>query len=157
MTTIQNNTMLQGKTDMLWPDIKRKKQKLINRETILYGIVGIGTSILNVLLFQGLVKLGVEYKIANIITLIVVKLAAYICNKNIVFRSHADTFVELTKEIGRFIIARGATMLIDYLGLIFLVEYLHIAKFSGKCLVTVLVIVLNYVIGKKHVFKNARE
>ena len=141
---------------MLWPEDKTIKKKLINKETILYGITGIGTSILNVALFQVLIKIGIEYKIANIITLVVVKAASYICNKFIVFRSHADTFVELTKEIGRFIIARGATMLIDYLGLIFLVEYLHIAKFSGKCLVTVLVIVLNYVIGKKHIFKNAR-
>lgn len=138
------------------PDIKRIKQKLINRETILYGIVGVGTSILNILLFQLLVKLGIEYKIANIITLIVVKAAAYICNKNIVFRSHADSFAGLLKEIGRFIIARGATMLIDYFGLIILVEYIHVAKLPGKCFLTVLVIVLNYVIGKKHVFKDTR-
>ena len=141
---------------LIMPDIKRIKQKLINRETILYGIVGVGTSILNILLFQLLVKLGIEYKIANIITLIVVKAAAYICNKNIVFRSHADSFAGLLKEIGRFIIARGATMLIDYFGLIILVEYIHVAKLPGKCFLTVLVIVLNYVIGKKHVFKDTR-
>ena len=141
---------------LIMPDIKRIKQKLINRETILYGIVGVGTSILNILLFQLLVKLGIEYKIANIITLIVVKAVAYICNKNIVFRSHADSFAGLLKEIGRFIIARGATMLIDYFGLIILVEYIHVAKLPGKCFLTVLVIVLNYVIGKKHVFKDTR-
>lgn len=135
-------------------DFKKIKEKLINQKTILYAITGIGTSILNVTLFYVLIKIGIEYKIANIITLVVVKVAAYVCNKIIVFRSHVDTFVELVKEIGRFIIARGITMLIDYLGLILLVEYMHIAKLFGKCLVTVLVIVLNYVIGKKHVFKN---
>ena len=106
---------------MLCPDIKRIKQKLINRETILYGIVGAGTSILNVALFHVLVKL-----------------------------------TGLLREIGRFIIARGTTMLIDYFGLIVLVEYMHVAKLPGKCFVTVLVIVLNYVIGKKHVFKDTR-
>ena len=143
---------------MIWPpDIRTIKQKLINRETILYGVVGVGTSILNVVLFHMLVTIGIEHKIANIITLIVVKVAAYICKKNIVFRSHADTFAGLLKEIGRFIIARGATMLIDYFGLIILVEYMHIAKLPGKCFVTVLVIVLNYVIGKKHVFKDIKE
>ncbi len=142
---------------MIWPDVKTIRQKLINRETILYGIVGVGTSILNVVLFHILVKSGIEYKISNIITLIVVKVTAYVCNKNIVFRSHADSFAGLVKEIGRFIIARGATMLIDYYGLIILVEYIHVPKLLGKCFVTVLVIVLNYVIGKKHVFKDARR
>ena len=149
--------MSPGRTDMLCPDIKRIKQKLINRETILYGIVGAGTSILNVALFHVLVKLGIEYKIANIITLIIGKGTAYVCNKNIVFRSHADTFTGLLREIGRFIIARGTTMLIDYFGLIILVEYMHVAKLPGKCFVTVLVIVLNYVIGKKHVFKDIQS
>lgn len=134
-------------------DIKRIQQKLINRETILYAVVGVGTSIVNVALFHALVKLGTEYKIANIITLVVVKAAAFVCNKNIVFRSHAASFAGLLKQIGRFIVARGATMLIDYFGLILLVDYLHIAKLPGKCFVTALVIVLNYVIGKKHVFK----
>lgn len=142
---------------MKWQEIiNTAKKKLINRETILYGIVGVGTSILNVVMFQALVKFGIEYKISNIITLIVVKVTAYICNKNIVFRSHADTFIGLAKEIGRFIVARGATMLIDYFGLIILVEVIHVSKLFGKIFVTVLVIVLNYVIGKKHVFKDAK-
>ena len=142
---------------MKWQEIiNTAKKKLINRETILYGIVGVGTSILNVVMFQALVKFGIEYKIYNIITLIVVKVTAYICNKNIVFRSHADTFIGLAKEIGRFIVARGATMLIDYFGLIILVEVIHVSKLFGKIFVTVLVIVLNYVIGKKHVFKDAK-
>ena len=137
------------------PDRKAIWRKLLNRETLLYGIVGVGTTALNVALFHVLVKAGVAYKIANIITLVVVKTAAYLCNKNIVFRSHAATFAGLVREIGRFVIARGATMLVDYFGLIFLVEYMHMAKLPGKCLVTVLVIVLNYVVGKKHVFKDA--
>ena len=142
---------------MKWQEIiNTAKKKLINRETILYGIVGVGTSILNVVMFQALVKFCIEYKISNIITLIVVKVTAYICNKNIVFRSHADTFIGLAKEIGRFIVARGATMLIDYFGLIILVEVIHVSKLFGKIFVTVLVIVLNYVIGKKHVFKDAK-
>ena len=63
---------------MKWQEIiNTAKKKLINRETILYGIVGVGTSILNVVMFQALVKFGIEYKISNIITLIVVKVTAY--------------------------------------------------------------------------------
>lgn len=128
-------------------------KKLINRETILYGVFGILTSLLNYYLFKVLLYLNVDYRIANLVTLIVVKVAAYICNKNFVFRSHCESFWELCKEIFRFVFARGATALIDYFGLILLVELAHFDKLYSKIFVTVLVIVINYVIGKKHVFK----
>lgn len=128
--------------------------KAINRETILYGIVGIGTSVLNIALFQSLQAIGLDYRYANFLTLIVVKLAAYICNKNLVFQSHTGSLSGLIKEFGRFLIARGATMFIDYFGLIFLVEVLEFQTFFSKCIVTIAVIVINYFVGKKHVFKD---
>ena len=131
--------------------------RIINRETVLYGIVGIGTSILNVCLFQALSVSGMDYRYANFITLIVVKLAAYLCNKNIVFQSHTKNLKGLLNEFGRFLIARGATMLIDYFGLIFMVEFLELPKFISKCTVTVAVIIINYFVGKKHVFKDRMQ
>ena len=134
---------------------KKAKKKFINRETILYTFFGVMTSVLNVVLFKMLLMAKVEYKVANIITLIIVKVTAYICNKNFVFRSHCENFIELLKEILRFIIARGATMLIDYFGLIFMVEVLNRSKVPSKIFITVFVIIINYIIGKKHVFKDA--
>ena len=132
-------------------------KKIINRETILYGIFGVLTSLLNIVLFKALLMLSVEYKIANFFTLIVVKLAAYICNKNFVFQSRTGSWIELIKEFGRFVIARGATMLIDYFGLIALVELCNFDKMISKVFITVLVIVINYFVGKKHVFKAAKS
>lgn len=134
-----------------------KLNKMINRETILYGIVGLGTSALNVILFQWLIIIGVNYKAANFWTLIIVKLLAYICNKNFVFCSKTANLLELLKEIGRFVVARGATMAIDYLGLIFMVEVLHFDKLISKCFITIGVIIINYFIGKKHVFKSVNN
>lgn len=133
---------------------KKLFKKIVNRETILYGIVGVGTSVLNVTLFQLLLFFQMNYKIANFITLIIVKLAAYICNKNLVFQSKCNSWLELGAEFGRFVIFRGATMILDYVGLIVLVDFLHIDKLIGKCIVTVLVIIINYFTGKSHVFKN---
>lgn len=138
-------------------EIKRIVNKFVNRETILYGIVGIGTSILNVVLFQIFLLAKLDYRVANVITLIIVKLAAYICNKNLVFRSHTGSFSGLAREFGRFVIARGATMLIDYFGLIFMVEILALPKLVSKCIVTVAVIIINYFVGKKHVFKDCES
>lgn len=129
-------------------------KKLINKETKLYTIFGILTSIENVLMFDILLRLGMAYRIANIITLITVKLTAYLCNKNFVFKSHCKNFLELLMEFGRFVFWRGATMLLDYFGLIFLVEIVNMPKLIGKIIMTVFVIAVNYVTGKKHVFKN---
>lgn len=134
--------------------IKQVMKKFLNRETLLYSIFGVLTSVLNVVMFHVLTIANIDYKIANVITLIVVKLAAYLCNKNFVFKSKCESFIELCKEFARFIFWRGATMLIDYIGLILLVEIVGVPKLYGKIIVTVGVIVLNYFTGKKHVFKN---
>lgn len=69
----------------------KRSAKLINRETVLYGIVGVGTSLLNIGLFQFLVYIKMDYRQANLLTLVIVKLAAYICNKNLVFQSHTGS------------------------------------------------------------------
>jgi hypothetical protein len=129
--------------------------KVINKETILYTVFGILTSVLNVLLFQILLFLNFEYKVSNLISLVVVKITAYICNKNFVFKSKCTNLVSLYKEIFRFIIARGSTMLIDFFGLIIMVDFINFSKLPSKIFITILVVVLNYIIGKKHVFKNS--
>lgn len=135
----------------------QKKQiieKIINRETVLYLIFGIITSVENILLFKFLLILDMNYQSANFITLIIVKLTAYICNKNFVFRSRTENLWGLIQEFGRFVVARGITMLLDYFGLILFVEVFGLEVFYSKCFFTVLVITINYFIGKKHVFKN---
>lgn len=134
--------------------LKKAKKKLINHETILYTFFGVITSVLNVVLFKMLLMAKLKYKVANIITLVIVKVTAYICNKNFVFRSHCENFFEFLKEIFRFIIARGATLLIDYFGLIFMVEVLQLSKVPSKIFITVFVIIINYWVGKAHVFKK---
>ena len=47
-------------------------------------------------------------------------------------------------------------MLIDFFGLVILVDFFKFSKLPSKILITVLVIVLNYIIGKKHVFKDSK-
>lgn len=120
-----------------------------------YGFFGVLTSCLNIALFHVLVSFQMNYKYANFVTLVVVKLIAYLCNKNFVFHSKTGSVIELAKEFGRFLIARGITMIIDYIGLIFMVDVLTLNKLYSKCFVTILVIIINYFVGKKHVFKQA--
>lgn len=134
----------------------KKRSKIFNNEVFLYGVFGAFTSFLNIILFQVLIWMGLDYRYSNLITLIVVKLVAYLCNKNFVFRSKTGSNLELIKEFFRFLVTRGATMLIDYIGLIFMAEVLQANKLLSKCFITILVIIINYFLGKKHVFKTGQ-
>ena len=63
-----------------------------HREIVLYAVVGVATTILNIGLFYLLVHgAGMDYKWGNLITLITVKAAAFFGNKLIVFQSVSRT------------------------------------------------------------------
>ena len=69
---------------------------------ILYIIFGILTSILNICLFIILNSIGINYLISNAITLIIVKIIAYVCDKIFVFKSKCKSKKELTLEFLKF-------------------------------------------------------
>lgn len=131
--------------------IKKIKNKN-SQELFIYGIFGIATTLVNIIIYQVFLKCQVDYRISNLIALIGTKLFAYVVNKNFVFKSKCSNFKELFKEFIRFTLARGATGLIDYFGLIFAVEILNLSEFYSKYVLQFIVIVLNYVLGKKAVF-----
>jgi putative flippase GtrA len=130
-------------------------KKILTRELILYGVFGLLTSALNIGLFKALLIAGMDYRFSNLITLIVVKLTAYAVNKVFVFRSPSESLSHLGLEFLRYTVTRGSTMLIDYFGLILLVDVLSVSKMAGKISLTILVVVLNYIFGKLIVFRKA--
>ena len=58
-----------------------------HKEFISYAFFGVLTTLLHILLFWFLTKIGIKYYIANIITLITIKALAYIINKIFVFKT----------------------------------------------------------------------
>ena len=52
--------------------IKEKITKIINKETALYAIVGLGTALMNVVMFKTLLLTNMDYRVANIITIIII-------------------------------------------------------------------------------------
>lgn len=124
------------------------------REMMQYILWGGLSAVLNVVLFQILLWCDIDYKIANIITLVVVKIFSYITNKLFVFRTTYNGIKQLLIEMITFIGARGFTFLVDFAGLIFLVEILSLDTFIGKCIMAVVVVIANYIISKKWVFRK---
>lgn len=131
------------------------QNKIFSREFITYGIFGVLTTLVNILTFQVLFEnFSIAYGIANIIAVLFAKVFAYITNKLFVFRSHCATWKELILEIVKYVFARGFTGLIDIFGMFFAVEVLKADEMITKYGIQVIVIILNYILGKKVVFKK---
>ena len=125
-------------------------------ELLRYGFFGACTTVVNIAVYQ-LLLLFLDYRISNLIAILSAKLFAYVTNKRFVFRSRCGSLRELLGEMLRFILARGATGLLDYFGLIAAVEVLHLDRVWSKYGLQVLVILLNYVLGKKAVFISTEQ
>ncbi|GAA0727069.1 GtrA family protein [Clostridium malenominatum] len=135
--------------------IKSIIKKKCSREIVTYTIFGVLTMFVGIFIYQGLLFFNISYKTANLISLILGKLFAYITNKVIVFRSKKSNIYQLFNEFIRFILTRGFTGILDYFGLIYMVEFLGINKVVSKYLLQIIVIILNYVFGKLVVFKKS--
>ncbi len=128
------------------------------KELFVYGVFGVLTTVVNIIVYQILLsRFILKYWICNLLALLFSKLFAYFVNKKFVFRSKCSSFIALCKEFFSFIAARGLTGLIDFFGLIMMVEFFHIDKILSKYLLQIIVIVLNYVFSKLFVFKKSGQ
>lgn len=136
------------------PSFARFRNMLLNKEALSYGVFGVLTTLVNFGIFEALFIAGMDYRPANLISLVAAVLFAYAVNKAFVFRSKTSKPIELASEFARFALARGGTMLIDWFGLVVLVSLMGTSEHIGKMITTVIVIVLNYFLGKFMVFRR---
>ena len=127
-------------------------QKVLSKEIIRYGISGVLISLVNLGVYTGLVYLGLRYEISNIIALVLSRVAGFALNKYFVFRSTREG--RFWREFWGFMAARGLSGLVDYFGVILLVDQFHVNEVLSKGFVMVFVIVLNYFLGKFLVFRR---
>lgn len=130
-------------------------RKVCTKEIIFYGLFGVLTTIINIGVFYILVNLlHLNENFSNIIAIIVAVLVAYFTNRKLVFNSTATTFNEKLSEFYKFILGRLFTMGIEMLGFFLLFNLLHIHELISKCVITIIVIILNYFISKFFAFKK---
>ena len=130
-------------------------KKVFTREIISYGIFGVLTTIVNLAVFSVLTKLfSVEDNISNAIAIVVAVLFAYFTNKKWVFHSEASDFKEKFIEFCKFILGRAFTMIIEFFGGMLLFEFCPIPSIVSKCIITIVVIILNFFISKFFAFKS---
>ena len=140
-----------------------KLKKLLNREVIFYIIFGVLTTLVNIIASYILnAFLHVEANIASTIGIILSILFAYFTNRKWVFNSQANTIKEKWTEFFKFILGRAFTMVVEIIGVFLLNDVLHafynfgdnIGFLIDKCIITVIVIILNFFISKFFAFKK---
>lgn len=131
--------------------------RFFHSELFRYGVAGVSVTFVNFGVYTLLFAAGVEYTAANIAAIILSKTWGYFVNKFYAFRSHTKGVLETVKELLRFVAARGFTGLVDYFAVIFLVEFLGVNELLSKYAVVALIIILNYILGKKLVFVKKKE
>lgn len=124
---------------------------MLKKETFLYLIFGIFTTLINILTYKILVNLNINYIIANIIAWIISVIFAFITNKYIVFNNKTSNFI---KEFLKFVISRLGTGLFDILFMFITISLLNFDDFIMKIISNIIVIILNYILSKFIVFKK---
>ncbi len=122
------------------------------KEAICYLFWGVVTVLVNYFSYL-LLEQFLMYQAANLISIVFTKVFAYYTNKKFVFRTNTN-FKEQIHEIFRYILGRGFTGVVDFLGLIVLVDTLMINDKFGKMIMIVITTILNYFCGKIFVFKK---
>ena len=133
-------------------------KKFFTREIILYAVFGVLTTLVNIGSFFVMTTfLKISDNLANNIAIVLAVLVAYFTNKDMVFHSQANGFGEKFIEFCKFILGRLVTMFIESIGGSLLFKYVPIPSIVSKCIITVVVIVLNFFISKFFTFRSSTK
>ena len=153
--------------------IKGLFKKLINKETVLYIVFGVLTTLVNFASFSAFdALLGQKlYLVTNVIAWIIAVAFAYVTNKLFVFESKSWKMSVVGKEIPSFVAARLFSLGVEEVGLIFFVSLLGFGKMSfdiplinmqisgtmtAKIILAFIVVIMNYFFSKLIIFKNKK-
>jgi len=135
--------------------ISKRQQEIIS-----YLFFGGLTTLVNFVIYIFFIHLiGLGITAGNAIAWVVAVLFAFVTNKLWVFQSKSWMAKKVLREAGTFIGARITTGLLDMIGvpLLFYIGLRYplfgIEGFTAKLIITVLVIILNYVLSKIFVFR----
>ena len=141
--------------------MKQLIKKLYASSVVRYVFFGECTTLVNLISFYVLRKLRVGLNIANVISIILAILFAYVVNSRFVFQDKCQTLADHIRPFCKFISARLMTMVIEVGGVWLLVAKLGMNDMVGKFATQFIVLILNYVFSKFFVFttgkKNSKE
>ena len=132
--------------------------KFLNRETIVYTIFGVLTTVVDFAAFGILYySLNLGELVSNTLAWVLAVIFAFITNKLFVFESKSFKIQVLGKEVLSFGAARVFSLLIEELILYIFVDLLNMNKLIIKLIANIIVIIVNYVLSKFIIFKKPKQ
>ena len=130
--------------------------KRINiHETVLYLIFGIITTLVNFssyYIFAHLLNIRILY--STMLSWIIAVLESYVANKIFVFKTTRLGMHKTINELISYILSRLFTGILEWFSVWLLAEKLLYNDIVVKVIVSFLVVVINYVVGKVVIFKK---
>ena len=132
-------------------------QKFLNKETISYTIFGVLTTVVDFAVFALLhYVFDINEIISNTVAWIFAVGTAYITNKIFVFESKSFSFSVIKHEIPSFVLARVFSLIITDIFLAF-ASIVSMNMMLAKLIISVFVIVSNYIFSKLFIFKKKNK
>ncbi len=143
-------------------------KRIFNRETGMYLLFGILTTVINYFLFWAIITEFGEGTalLANVVAFIASVAFAYITNKIFVFQSKSWEKEVLIKEICSFSGARILSFAFEEAGLLLCIHWLKVGRLEfwgiggvmlAKILLSFVVVLVNYVLSKFLIFKSDKK
>lgn len=124
---------------------------------IRYVFFGGCTTMVNLISFFILRKLNIGLNIANMISIVLAILFAYVVNSKFVFQDKCETLLAHIRPFCKFISARLVTMVVEVGGVWLFVSVMDWKDMAGKFVTQFLVLVLNYIFSKFFVFTTGKD
>ena len=129
-----------------------------HRELIVYGIFGVFTTLVDFLSYYALANFwGIEENLSNIISQVTAIIFAFITNKLFVFEDKKSGLKEVGLQFATFFSMRLVSLLTNSSLFWLLLDVLHVNDLISKALVSVIVVILNYIFSKFLVFKKTKR
>ena len=127
------------------------------KSVILYILFGGLTTLVNIVVYFACSCLKFSTAESTLTAWIISVLFAYITNRKYVFDSKSQGVKSVFKEISNFFLSRFATGLLDLAVMLLFVDILNFNGMLIKVISNIVVIILNYVLGKFLVFKPSHK
>jgi len=124
------------------------------REVLLYLFFGGCTTLVNIISFNLLRLVHVEFNTSNVLAWLFAVIFAYVTNKIFVFESKTNNKKDTFKEASSFFGFRLLSLVMDLAFMNIAVMLLHLNEFWMKILSNIIVIIANYVFSKVFIFKK---
>lgn len=165
--------MAKNKENKTMPEEKQgfvKRMFFKYKEIIMYLIFGVLTTVVSwgsYALFEmafknAIVDVNVLVAVSNVLSWVAAVLFAYITNKLFVFESKSFKPTTVFKEMGLFVGSRLISGAVEWVGVPLLVwiglnqTIFGVEGMASKVLVSVIVVILNYILSKLIVFKKEK-